>query len=128
MLPERLCKTQIFHGLLTEVWSISESIMDVPQVLLDGFELSSIYIASSKPGCGSKIIIQTLPKRLCKIQIFHGLSTQVWSISESIMAVTQVLLDGFELSSTYIASSKPGCGSKIIKMDIYFHFIKLCNF
>ena len=23
---------------------------------------------------------------------------------------------------------KPGCGSKIIKMDIYFHFIKLCNF
>ena len=24
MLPERLCKTQIFHGLSTQVWSISE--------------------------------------------------------------------------------------------------------
>ena len=44
MLHERLCKTQIFHGLSTQVWSISESLMDLTQVLLDGFELSSNYI------------------------------------------------------------------------------------
>ena len=94
MLPDRLRKTQIFHGLPIQVWSISESIKDVPQVLLDGYELSSTYIASSKPGWGSKILDQTLPQRLCKIQIFHGLPNQVWSISESIMDVPRFYLMG----------------------------------
>ena len=69
--------------------------MAVTQVLLDGFELSSNYIASSKPGYGSKFINQMLPERLCKTQIFHGLLTEVWSISESIMDVPQVLLDKY---------------------------------
>ena len=46
-------------------------------------------------GCGSKIINQTLPKRLCKTKIFHSLPTQVWSISVSIMDIPQGLLDGY---------------------------------
>ena len=66
-----------------------------PQVLLDGFKLSSNYIASSKPGYGSKFINQTLPETLCKTQIFHGLLTVVWSISESITDIPQVLLDKY---------------------------------
>ena len=37
MLPEMLCKTQIFNGLPTQVWCISELIMDVPQDPLDGY-------------------------------------------------------------------------------------------
>ena len=85
--------------------------MDVPQGLLDGSYLWSTYIALSKPGCGSKIVKQKLPERLLKTQIFNGLPTQVWSISESIMDVPQGLLDGCLLWSTYIALSKPGCGN-----------------